>query len=74
MRLLVQIHCGEREPIELIARTCWTRVEFEPGESGARAVGIVGLEFIGGSPAALDRYEQWFDGLCASIVTPAATG
>lgn len=74
MRLLVQIDCGDREPLELIARTCWSRVEYEPGEQGARAVGVVGLEFIGGSSSALDRYEQWFDGLCSAIVTPAATG
>ena len=74
MRVLIQIDSGERGPIELIGRTCWTRVEYEPGEQGARAVGAIGVEFIGGSASSLDRYESWFDGLCSSIVAPEASG
>jgi hypothetical protein len=59
-RVLIQIQSAEgASPIELIGRTCWTRVEYVPGESGARAVAAVGVEFVGGSGLSFDRFERW---------------
>jgi hypothetical protein len=56
---VVQIHVpGEPKPIELVGRTCWGRIEHEPGEVGARAVAAVGIELLGGSPKNLNRYER----------------
>jgi hypothetical protein len=58
-RLLLQVSVPEQSgPIELIGRTCWTRVEFEPGETGARPTCRVGIEVLGGTERALARYEQ----------------
>jgi len=59
-RLLLQIHAddGEAQPIEVIGRTCWTSVEYRPGAGGARAHAAVGVELVGGTPRALDRYER----------------
>ena len=57
-RLLLELHLpGERRPIELVGRTCWGRVEHEPGEFGARAVATVGIEVLGGSKSNLDRFD-----------------
>ena len=59
-RLLLEIRPpGLGRSFEMMGRTCWTRVEYVPGAHGARAVAAVGVELIGGSPAALDRYESW---------------
>ena len=49
---------GSGRTIEVVARTRWTRVEFEPGIQGARAVAAVGVELVGGSRGALDRFES----------------
>ena len=59
-RLLLEIQMpGEDSPVEVVGRTCWARVEFVPGEKGgARAVARVGVELLGGSATALDRYER----------------
>ena len=59
-RVLLAIHVpGEPRPVEVIGRTCWTRVEFVPGEEGgARAVAAAGIELMGGSRAAMDRYDR----------------
>ncbi len=59
-RLLLQIRIyDEPEPIELIGRTCWTRVEILWGVRGRkRAVAAVGLELLGGSQGALERYDR----------------
>ena len=78
-RLLVQIRAPEeRTPIEMVGRTCWTRVRYVTGEHGARAVAAVGVEFIGGTRRALDRYERWLAGLADAteslVATPEATG
>ncbi len=78
-RLVLQIHApGERGPIEMIGRTCWTRVEYVPGEHGARAVAAIGVEFMGGSSRSLDRYERWLAILSNPnselVATSAATG
>jgi len=78
-RLLLQIHApGQPGPIEMIGRTCWTRVEYVPGEHGARAVAAIGVEFMGGSSHSLDRYERWLAMLSNPnselVATPEATG
>lgn len=58
-RLLIQLHVpGEPTPIELVGRTCWGRIEHEPGEFGARTVAAIGLELLGGSTQNLDRYDR----------------
>jgi hypothetical protein len=57
-RLLLRVEPpGSGAPVDLVARTRWSRVEYLPGEHGARASAVVGLEVIGGSRDALDRYE-----------------
>ena len=58
-RLLVQVHLASQpRAIDMVGRACWTRVEFEPGEQGARTRCVVGIEILGGSPSALDRYDR----------------
>jgi hypothetical protein len=57
-RLLLRVKPpGAPAPVDLVARTRWSRVEYLPGEHGARAIAVVGLEVIGGSSDALDRFE-----------------
>ncbi len=78
-RLLLEIHPpGQTRPIEVMARACWTRVEYVPGQHGARAVAAVGIEFLGGSSRALDRYESWLaqlaSGMETSVAAPPALG
>lgn len=71
-RLLLELHPHDaRGPLELIGRTRWTRVEFVPGECGARARAGFGVELLGGARAALDRYEAWLARLHQAVV---ATG
>ncbi len=76
-RLLLQIRIyDEPEPIELIGRTCWTRVEILRGVRGRkRAVAAVGLELLGGSRGALERYDRALARIGASkklsVATPA---
>ncbi|MCZ6571151.1 MAG: hypothetical protein O7B23_13425, partial [Deltaproteobacteria bacterium] len=75
--LLLQIRIYEEpEPVELIARTCWTRVEILQGVRGRkRAVAAVGLELLGGSRGALERYDRALARIGASkklsVATPA---
>jgi hypothetical protein len=58
-RVLLQLRLPEDvDAIELVARTRWTRVEFEPGEAGARPICRVGLELLAGAPRALARFER----------------
>jgi hypothetical protein len=58
-RLTLRVRAsGGGEPIDLIARTRWSRVDFVRGEHGARASALVGIEIIGGTPAALDHFER----------------
>ncbi|MFQ5699523.1 MAG: hypothetical protein ACE5IL_14720 [Myxococcota bacterium] len=57
-RLLLQIHLpGEEAPISLIGCARWSRVEYQRGDFGARVSCRVGIELLGGSPKALQRYE-----------------
>ncbi len=72
---------GEARPVELIACVRWTLAEFVPGDHGARAVAAVGVELIGGSEAAITRFESAFarlerralHGAC-SLATPSPLG
>jgi hypothetical protein len=58
-RLLLQIQpWDEDSPIEVIGRTCWTRVEYQPGSEGALPYAAVGVELVGGSRKALTRYSR----------------
>jgi len=72
-RLLLRMRPpGARRAVDLIARTRWSRVDYQPGEHGARATAVVGLELIGGSPDALDRYEYGVQNLSESSSAPLA--
>lgn len=63
---------GESRPIDLVVRACWTRVEFQRGSRGARALAKVGVEIMGGSPTSLDRWDRALEDLAASasVATP----
>jgi hypothetical protein len=78
-RLLLQIQPEDEEaPIEVIGRTCWTRVEYQPGSEGARPYAAVGVELVGGSRRALSRYGRCLaelnDSAPDSVAPPAASG
>ncbi len=74
-RLLLEIRMyGEREPVELIGRIRWTRVEIVRGVRGRkRAVAAVGLELLGGSQGALERYDRALAKLRANANSSVAT-
>jgi hypothetical protein len=58
-RLLLELFLpDEARPLDLVGRARWTQVEYEPGDAGARPRASVGVEIMGGSPTALDRYER----------------
>jgi len=57
-RVLLQLRIPGEAPVDVIGRARWTRVEFEPGDHGARAVALVGIELLGGAPRALARYDR----------------
>ena len=57
-RVLVQLSLPGEEPIDVVGLARWTRVAFVPGQLGARAVALVGLELLGGPPRALERYGR----------------
>jgi len=57
-RVLLQLRLPGEAPVDVIGRTRWTRVEFEPGQHGARAFARVGIELLGGAPRALERYDR----------------
>ena len=58
-RIVIQIpDQGHGRPIQVVGCARWTQVEFEPGEHGARAIAAVGIELVGGTLEALDRFEQ----------------
>ena len=56
--VLLQLRLPGETPVDVIGQTRWTRVEFEPGEHGARAFALVGIELLGGAPRALARYDR----------------
>ncbi len=74
-RLLLEIRMySEPEPVELIGRTCWVRVEILPGVRGRkRAVAAMGLELLGGCQGALERYDRALAKLRASENSLVAT-
>jgi len=57
-RVLVQLRLPGEAPIDVVGLARWTRVVFVPGEHGARAAALVGLELLGGPPRALERYGR----------------
>ena len=57
-RVLVQLRLPGEAPVDVIGLARWTRVVFVPGEHGARAAALVGLELLGGPPRALERYGR----------------
>ena len=78
-RVLLRIEPpGADAHVDLVARTRWSRIEYRPGELGARASAIVGLEVIGGSAEALDRYEasvqKLLDRAAGRLAAPEASG
>ena len=73
-RLLLQLHLqGESSPIELIGRTCWSRVEVVRGAGPRRAAALVGIELTGGSRKQLNRYERSLARLHRGVNTMLAT-
>jgi hypothetical protein len=57
-RVLLQLRVPGDAAVDVIGQTRWTRIEFEPGEHGARAVALVGIELLGGAHRALARYDR----------------
>lgn len=57
-RVLLQVRLPGEPAVDVIGRTRWTRIEFEPGHHGARAFARVGIELLGGAPRALERYDR----------------
>ena len=57
-RVLLQLRLPGEAPVDVIGQARWTRVAFEPGDHGARAVALVGIELLGGAPRALARYDR----------------
>lgn len=63
-RVLLQLELDDaHEVVDLIGTVRWTRVEYERGEYGGRAVADVGVELLGGSESALRRYDE----ACANL-------
>ena len=57
-RMVVHMRDDAGAAFDVVGRTRWIRVEFEPGVQGARAIAAVGIELVGGSRTALDRFEK----------------
>jgi hypothetical protein len=57
-RMLVQLRLPGEDPVDVVGLARWSRVTFVPGQHGARAVALVGLELLGGAPRALERYGR----------------
>jgi hypothetical protein len=68
-RILLQVRLPGEASIDVIGQTRWTRIEFEPGQHGARAFARVGIELLGGAPRALERYDRAL-GRLESFSTP----
>ena len=76
-RLLLQLALGrDPMPVEVTARVCWSRVQYESGAHGGRPVGAVGVELLEGSRNAFERYERSLRSLveAASVAGREATG
>ncbi len=73
-RLLLELTLPEEaNRADMVGRVCWTRVEYEPGQHGARAIAIVGIELLGGSAAGLDIYDRTVSCLLQSPQSTVAT-
>jgi hypothetical protein len=57
-RVLVQLRLPGEAPVDVVGLARWSRVTFVPGQHGARAAALVGLELLGGAPRALERYGR----------------
>ena len=66
-RVLVQLRLPDEAPIDVVGLARWTRVVFVPGEHGARAAALVGLELLGGAPRALERYGRALGRLARAV-------
>ena len=64
---------GAGKGIEVVGCARWTAVEFDPGEHGARAIAAVGIELVGGTLKALDRFEQYVSRHQANLVAGSET-
>ncbi len=71
-RVLVRVHLPDESSIDLIGRARWSRVEVEPGSSPQRATCGVGVELLGGSRRALDRFESLLAELDSDVSDPLA--
>ena len=71
-RVLVQLRFPGEAPIDVVGLARWSQVAFVPGEHGARAVALVGLELLGGAPRALERYGRALGQLARSAASDDA--
>ncbi len=71
-RVLVRVHLPDESSVDLIGRTRWSRVEVEPGSIPQRATCGVGVELLGGSRRALDRFESLLAELDSAVPNPLA--
>ena len=72
-RVLVQLRLPDEAPIDVIGLARWARVVFVPGQHGARAEALVGLELLGGAPRALERYGRALGRLAHAASTAETT-
>jgi hypothetical protein len=73
-RVLVQLRLPDEAPVDVVGLARWSRVAYVPGEHGARAVALVGLELLGGPPRALERYGRALGKLSRSASSADAAG
>jgi len=71
-RVLVQLRLPDEAPVDVVGLARWSRVAYVPGEHGARAVALVGLELLGGPPRALERYGRALGKLAHSAASADA--
>ena len=68
-RVLVQLRLPDEAPIDVVGLARWSKVVFVPGQHGARAAALVGLELLGGAPRALERYGRALGRLARGAAT-----
>ncbi|MFI5314471.1 MAG: hypothetical protein ACHQ6T_02125 [Myxococcota bacterium] len=71
-RVLVQLRFEDEAPVDVVGLARWSKVAFVPGQHGARAVALVGLELLGGAPRALERYGRALGKLSRSAASADA--
>lgn len=73
-RMLLELFLpGDARPLDLVGCARWTHVAYEHGHTGARPRASVGIEIMGGSPTALDRYERALQRFCDATGDSVAT-